>query len=110
MSWETRGNNSYYYQKKRVNGKVVSEYVGKGFLAQEIALMDLAERQERNKEAEVMKKESTELKLLDQQVTQVTSFIKQLLEGVLIISGFHKHKGQWRKVRNGKNRRSEQSV
>lgn len=107
MAWETRGNNSYYYRKKRVGGKVVSEYVGKGLLAQEIASMDLAERHERNKEVEVIKKESTELKLLAHQAAQVTSFIKQILEGVLIATGFHKHKGQWRKVRNGKNRRSE---
>ncbi|MBU2034889.1 MAG: hypothetical protein ABH882_01415 [Candidatus Omnitrophota bacterium] len=102
MAWETRGNNKYYYRKKKVNGKVTSEYVGKGLVAQEIALRDLAERQERNKKAEAIKKEKTDLQLLDEQVTQVTSFIKQVLENALIVYGFHKHNGQWRKKRNGR--------
>ena len=103
MGWEIRGNNSYYYRKKRISGKVVSEYVGRGLVAQEIASMDLAKRLEENKGIVTTIQERNELQLLDQQITQVSSFIKQILEEVLITSGFHKHKGQWRKVRNGKN-------
>lgn len=102
MAWETRGNSSYYYRKKRVGGKVVSEYVGKGLVAQEIASMDLAERQERNKESEAIKKEKNELELLDRQVMQSISVICRMAEGFLMMSGFHKHKGQWRRMRNGR--------
>lgn len=102
MAWETRGNNSYYYRKKRVGGKVISEYVGKGLVAQKIASMDLAERQERNKEVEATKKGMNDLKLLDKEATQLNSLMKQMVEGFLIVSGFHKHKGQWRKMRNGR--------
>ncbi|PIY82936.1 MAG: hypothetical protein COX96_04555 [Candidatus Omnitrophica bacterium CG_4_10_14_0_2_um_filter_44_9] len=100
MAWETRGNNSYYYRKKRVCRKVVSEYVGKGLVAQDIYLMDLAERQERNEEAKVIKEEKNEFKLLDRQVMQSISVIGRMVEGFLAVSGFHKHKGQWRGMRN----------
>lgn len=103
MAWELRGNNIYYYRKKRIAGKVVSEYVGKEAVAGAIAVLDLEKRQERNREAEVVKKERAEFQLLEQHVTQVASFIKPIVEGVLVVSGYHKHKGQWRKVRNGKN-------
>ena len=102
MAWETRGNNSYYYRKKKVGGKVVSEYVGRGLLVQEIASMDSAERQRKNKEIAAMMQERSEFQLLDQRTTQATSFIKQIIEGVFLISGLHKHKGQWRKMRNGR--------
>ena len=30
MGWETRGNNTYYYRKRRVGPSVVSEYAGSG--------------------------------------------------------------------------------
>jgi len=102
MAWETRGRNSYYYRKKRVGGKVVSEYMGKGLLVQEIASRDLAERQKRNRELDAIKKEKNELKLLDNQIMQSMSAIGQIVEGFLIMSGFHKHKGQWRRIRDGR--------
>ena len=34
MSWEKRGNQSYYYHKKRKGGQTVSAYAGRGVLAQ----------------------------------------------------------------------------
>jgi hypothetical protein len=102
MAWETRGNNAYYYRKKKVNGKVVSEYVGKGLVAQEIASMDSAERQERNIKLDAIKKEKNELELLNSRTTQSISATKRMVESFLILAGFHKHKGQWRRMRNGR--------
>ena len=37
MGWETRGNGKYYYRKRRIGDKVVSEYVGTGPGAELIA-------------------------------------------------------------------------
>jgi hypothetical protein len=34
MGWEKRGNQSYYYHKKRKSGQTVSTYAGRGVLAQ----------------------------------------------------------------------------
>ena len=100
MAWETRGGNRYYYRKRKVNGKVVSEYVGKGPVAQEIASMDLAERRERNRELDAIKKERSELELLERQAMQSISATKRMVESFLILVGCHKHKGQWRRMRN----------
>ena len=45
MAWETRGNREYLYRKKRVNGRVVSEYVGTGFQAELIARIEAIRRE-----------------------------------------------------------------
>lgn len=105
MAWETRGRNSYYYRKRRVAGKVLSEYIGRGPAAEAIASMYAEERQERNTKLHALKKEKSEFEFLDSQAVQSISVIKRMVEGFLILAGYHKHKGQWRKIRNGKNQR-----
>lgn len=106
MAWETRGNNRYYYQKKRVAGKVVSEYVGRGVMAREIALMDLEEKKERYDRNRVMRQQEEEFGLFNQQVVQLSSLVKGAVEIYFIVSGFHKHKGQWRRRRDVNKQRS----
>jgi len=44
MGWETRGNGSYYYRKVRDGGRVRSEYVGAGMLAEALAGLDEIDR------------------------------------------------------------------
>ena len=93
MGWETRGNSRYYYRKKRQKGKVVSEYVGTG----EVALMASQLDQEQK---DTIREERAEMGLLEQKEAQLNTLIKRLIGGIFLISGFHKHKGQWRKKRN----------
>ena len=50
MAWEKRGNNSYYYQKRRIGDRVVSDYIGAGPVAEMIALTDADERQRKEYE------------------------------------------------------------
>ena len=40
MGWETRGNGTYYYRKVRRGGRVCSEYVGRGLVADMLADID----------------------------------------------------------------------
>ncbi|MFH1698776.1 MAG: hypothetical protein ABH882_06940 [Candidatus Omnitrophota bacterium] len=99
MAWEARGNNIYYYRKKRIARRVISEYVGRGEMAREIALMDLAERKERYNRIMIIRQQREEFGLFDNQVVRVNLFVSKMVVAFLIITGFHKHKGQWRRQR-----------
>jgi len=50
MGWEKRGNNLYYYRKKRDGDRIVSEYVGNGRMAQRISVEDREERERKQRE------------------------------------------------------------
>lgn len=99
MAWEERGNNKYYYRKKKIDGRVISEYVGRGVRAQKIALIDLTMRKDRKEERRNIRQQKEKFCLFNNQVIQMSSLVNQMVGGFLIISGFHKHKGQWRRKR-----------
>jgi hypothetical protein len=98
MSWETRGNNRYYYRRRKVNGRVESEYIGAGGVAELLAAGDDLARQRRQLEAaewraivEADRRQSDELAEVEDLVTAATA-------AVLIANGYHTHKRQWRKA------------
>jgi hypothetical protein len=93
MSWERRGNQHYYYRKRRRGRRVVSEYVGAGELAQAAAASDALERELRRAE----RRQWESLRALDAQVDEVCHLIRALTWGLLLATGHHTHKGQWRK-------------
>ncbi|MCK4849724.1 MAG: hypothetical protein KAT11_00160 [Phycisphaerae bacterium] len=100
MGWETRGNRSYYYRKRRVGGRVVSEYVGGGLLGV------LAEQLDAEQRAETQAKRQ-EIQRFDSDDREIIRLCKQLSDAaarMLEAAGFHKHKGQWRKQRMSKNK------
>ncbi len=47
MGWEDRNVRLYYYRKKKRNGRVFSEYIGTGKLAELIVTLDRYDRAER---------------------------------------------------------------
>ncbi len=101
MGWEKRGNNNYYYRKKRFGEKVSSKYVGKGLLAEEFFRSDLMDRKLRQKFKDEIRQGRNELNALSFKMGKTNNLIKQILYGALLVAGFHMHKGQWRKKRNG---------
>ena len=96
MSWERRGNRRYYYRKRREGDRVFSEYVGAGDLAETAATLDALEREFRR--AERQRRE--ELRALDAQIDEVCDLIRALTYAALLVSGYHTHKGQWRRKRH----------
>ncbi len=104
MAWEYRGSSSYYYRKKRIGKKVVSEYIGKGPLVEEMARADTEEREKSKQDDEKQKlmQDRDVMDSLSFQADQADSMIRRIVNGVLIISGYHKHKGQWRRKRDAK--------
>ena len=101
MAWEKRGSGSYYYRKRRSGDRVVSEYVGTGLFAELLGEADALERDQRALEREAERQEREEMLAVDREIDQVVELIRALTHGMLLISGYHTHKGQWRKRRDG---------
>lgn len=101
MSWETRGvYGPYYTRSRRVDGRVVREYVGRGPLADIIAQADEAEREahrlQRRREREQMEQD----RRLDETFSTYSAGVDELLRSALEAAGYHQHKrGEWRRAR-----------
>jgi hypothetical protein len=98
MGWDRRG---YYYHVRKVNGRVVREYVGAGRVAQLAAQLDDINRQERDMERERRRKERAELDALDASLNDLNNLADLLARAALLAAGNHQHKrGEWRKRRD----------
>jgi hypothetical protein len=97
MGWE-RGR--YYTRSRKVNGRVIREYVGSGDLAELAAEMDAIERQRKQIEGAAIHAEREELQALDGTLDEVNDAADLLARAALAAAGFHQHKrGEWRKRR-----------
>jgi hypothetical protein len=96
MGWE-RG---YYYRARKVNGRVVREYVGSGYVAELSAQMDAALRADREAERAAWREEKAGLERLDAEVERLVELTDLVARAALLAAGFHQHKrGEWRKRR-----------
>jgi hypothetical protein len=96
MGWE-RG---YYYRVRKVNGRVVREYVGAGEVAELVTQMDALKREQRRLKALEQRQEKDELKALDTELKVVNERIDLAAHAALLAADFHLHKrGEWRKRR-----------
>src|SRR5262245_13833701 len=96
MGWD-RG---YYYRVRKVNGRVVREYVGAGKVAELLAQFDNIEREQRQFEASQLRQEKDSLKALDAELKSLNERVDLAAHAALLAAGFHRHKrGEWRKRR-----------
>ena len=100
MAWEHRGNQKYYYRKKRVGQHVVSEYMGTGSLAELFLAMDTEDRIERCLTRAEWAKERMEANNLEADIEHLNEIVCGLVRAALLVSGYRSHKGQWRKARH----------
>jgi hypothetical protein len=97
MGWD-RGR--YYTRSKKVNGRLVREYVGGGELAERAARVDAIERQRRENEAADRRAERDELAALDADLQALNETADLAARATLLAAGFQQHKrGEWRKKR-----------
>src|SRR5262245_17598348 len=97
MGWD-RGR--YYTRSKKVNGRVVREYVGTGGVAELAAQMDALEREQRQLDALALRNEQAELAAIDAEMKTLTEVTDLVARAALVASGFHQHKrGEWRRRR-----------
>lgn len=99
MSWETRPNGSRYYTRsRRVNGRIVREYVGGGAIGELSEQMDAIEREERQQRAEAIRDAKAERDSFDELLRQFEEITENIGRGLLIAAGYHQHnRSEWRK-------------
>ena len=99
MAWETRGTGRYYYRKKRVGGRVVSEYIGQGQTAQTIAEIEATYHQLHHSLSMLAQAEREAEADQEAAFDALARQIAALTRGTLLLAGCHTHKGQWRRQR-----------
>jgi len=101
MGWESRGRGKrrYYTRSRWVDGRVEREYIGSGPAAEIAALEDEYKRQQREEEAASWKEEKERLEARAAFLHELAEASEVILRAHLLASGFHKHKGQWRRKR-----------
>jgi hypothetical protein len=97
MSWDK---GRYYTRSKKVNGRVVREYIGTGDFAELVAKLDALEREQRELEHADEKALRNELTALDGTLSEMDSQAEVLARAALIVAGYHQHhRSEWRKRR-----------
>lgn len=96
MAWE-RG---YYYRVRKINGRVVREYIGKGLAGEQAAASDANHRAARNTQTAARKAEEARHDALDLQVAKFCRGVDLITRAALTAAGFHQHnRGEWRRKR-----------
>jgi hypothetical protein len=96
MGWE-RG---YYYRVRKVNGRVLREYIGTGRVAELIAEIDALERDRRQQKAMALRRAKAELAALDAELKPLAENTDLVTRAALLAAGYRQHnRGEWRKRR-----------
>ena len=101
MAWEQRERGGLYYTRSRkVDGRVVREYIGTGPLAELAAEADACERRRREEEAEAWREERERMEALEAPIEELCEAAELLSQAALYAAGYHRHnRGEWRKRR-----------
>ena len=112
MPWMGPGRR-YYYQRQRINGRIVYTYYGAGKLAPLVAEMERL-RQERRQherwEAQMARNEFAELAATPEAIILLLEEAQRAAAAALVEAGYHQHKRQWRKKRDYKDKNQNQST
>ena len=100
MAWERRDGcaGRYYTWSRKVNGRVVREYVGAGPLAEIAAERDRLERARRADAAGRERAERERLAREEAPVAALDAAVTALTGAALVLAGYHRHdRGEWRR-------------
>jgi hypothetical protein len=103
MSWETRrGRGRYYTRSRKVNGRIIREYIGTGLVAELAAQQDAEERAQRLAEGKRLQEEAYRWTSATAPLMRLSHLLDGLTSASLITAGYHQHhRGAWRKRRHG---------
>ena len=99
MGWEERRGRPYYYRSVREGKRVRKEYVGGEVLGQLVAQTDELERLQRKEEEASWKEERERLQRSAGFLHELEKAVQILTQAELLVAGFHKRKGEWRRLR-----------
>jgi hypothetical protein len=99
MGLEKRNGHVYYYKSRRVGEKVRKVYVGAGDFAHLAAKLDEEERLRRKEETTRWKAERVRLERCAGFLCELEEAAQILTRAELLAAGFHKRKGEWRRLR-----------
>ena len=100
MSWDCKTRSSglrYYYRSIRDGDRVRKVYVGRGAKAHEAARRTDERCQARQATRESLRMEAEKSALAEQRLSDLHDMAAQLFKAVLLASGCHEHRGQWRR-------------
>jgi len=101
MGWENKGRGGRYYTRsRRVEGRVIREYLGGGLAGEMAAEADHMERERREAEKQRQRRELERLEALSAPVEELHEAAAVLARAHLIAAGCHRHKGEYRRARN----------
>ena len=97
MGWDQ---GRYYTRSRKVNGRVVREYLGTGWVAELAAHLDALDRERRRLQALDLRQQKAELAALDADIQALIETTDLAARAALLAAGYHQHKrGEWRKKR-----------
>src|ERR687889_1612216 len=99
MGWEERRGRLYYYRSVREGKRVRKEYVGGGTFGQLAAQLDELERLQREEEEASWREERERLQRSAGFLQELEEAAEVLIRAQLLVAGFHKRKGEWRRLR-----------
>jgi hypothetical protein len=102
MSWEVQGAaRRYYYRVRRLGGRLVRTYVGKGPLAWLAAAQDSQERAEREAHRQQARDERRRLEAAEAAAQELAEQAELVLRAALLVAGYRRHdRGEWRRRRH----------
>ena len=98
--WDERGNKRYFYRHVRIGGRPRRQYAGAGPAAELLAAEDAQRRAERRACAEARRQEQARCRAVDGLVLQLFELAGLIADAALVTRGYHKHGGEWRRLRS----------
>ena len=92
----------YWYQSIRNGQRVEKRYLGAGDFGAMLAQIDALDAERRAWERETLRATIEEQAAIDAKLDAAGAALRALTRAALLASGYHQHKGTWRKARHGR--------
>lgn len=99
MPWELRRGREYYYRARRVQGRVVKQYLGSGDKAQAAAAEDAVRREAKQQTLHRRRQTDAALAAWNRQLDPYWALADRLLGLALAVHGYYRRRGEWRRCR-----------